>query len=109
MAKRRFVSTKFPGIRFRQHATRKHGIQFDRYFVIYYRYDTKNHEEGVGWASNGWTLERVNGLLGQIKRNQRRGDGPKSLKEMREAEKAAEEAAKKEAALGERLSVTYGD
>ena len=34
-------NTKFPGVRFREHPTRKHGIVRDRYFAIRYQKDGK--------------------------------------------------------------------
>jgi len=109
MAARSFQGTKFPGVRYRQHPTRKHGVQFDRYFVIYYRYEGKNYEEGVGWARQGWTLQTVSELLGQLKANQRKGKGPKTLKAMREEEKARKEVEEKKKALQERLAYTFGE
>lgn len=107
MPSRKYLSTKFPGIRYRQHPTRKHGLQFDKYFAVYYRFNGKNYEEGVGWASQGWTLEKVNFELGQLKRNQRKGDGPKTLKEKRELEAARQESIIAENELQKRLSYTF--
>ena len=31
------IKTTFPGVRYREHKTRKHGIRADRYFFIRYR------------------------------------------------------------------------
>lgn len=107
MPSRKYLSTKFPGIRYRQHPTRKHGLQFDKYFAVYYRFNGKNYEEGVGWASQGWTLEKVNFELGQLKRNQRKGDGPKTLKEKRQLEAARQESLIAENELQKRLSYTF--
>ncbi len=34
MASSRWITTKFPGVRYRKHPTRKHGVNFDQYFAI---------------------------------------------------------------------------
>ncbi len=52
-------STKYPGVRYREHKSRKHGIRPDQYFAIRYQKDGKRKEEGVGWASEGWTPSNV--------------------------------------------------
>ena len=84
-----------PGIRCRDHATRKHGAKADRYFFIRHNVDGKRVEEGVGWASEGWTQKRVTLLLAEFAEAKRTGIGPTSLKAKREAERGAEEAAQK--------------
>lgn len=87
-----FKATKFPGVRYREHETRKHGRQKDKYFVIRYQIDKKTKQEGVGWASAGYTEQKVSDLLGEIKRNIREGKHPQSLAEKREmAEQAKKE------------------
>jgi len=42
-----------PGIRVRQHPTRKHGVKADRYFVLRYVANGKHRQEALGWASEG--------------------------------------------------------
>ncbi|WP_457570846.1 tyrosine-type recombinase/integrase [Desulfovulcanus sp.] len=78
--------TKYPGIRYREHPTRKHGVKKDRYFSYRFKVNGKEYNGGLGWASEGWTLEKVNELVGKFKRNARQGNGPTSLAEMREIE-----------------------
>lgn len=85
--------SKVPGVRYREHATRKNGIQKDRYYIIYYPLNKKQKEEGVGWASEGWTEKKAAALLFEIKENIRKGVHPRSLAEMRAMN---EEAAKKQ-------------
>ena len=53
------IKTKVQGVRYREHETRKHGLQPDKYFTIRYRVDGKEKEEGLGWASEGWTVARA--------------------------------------------------
>ena len=50
----KWQSTKFPGIRFREHPSRKHGVQKDRYFVIRYQRDvSEKRRVSVGQARGG--------------------------------------------------------
>jgi integrase len=74
---------KFPGIRYRSHPSRNYGIRRDRYYAIYFRLDGVRVEEGVGWESAGWTENKVNALLAELRENQRLGRRPFTLKERR--------------------------
>ena len=87
-----YIASGIRGIRYRQHDTRKHGKQFDKYFIIQYSVNKKMNTEAIGWASEGWTLQKANEILCEIKRNIREGKHPQSLAEKREM---AEEAQKK--------------
>jgi len=80
-------STKYPGIRYREHPIRRHGVKKDRYFTIRYQRDGNRKEEGLGWASEGWTFEKVLIELAAIKKAHITGEGANSLQEKREAEK----------------------
>lgn len=97
MAAKRQI-TSYPGVRFREHSSRKHGVKFDRYFFIRYKLDGKDKEEGVGRASDGMTAEKAHKLLAQIRENIRNGSGPSTLAEMREL---AEEEKRKKAEQSE--------
>ncbi|MEF3698235.1 tyrosine-type recombinase/integrase [Desulfolutivibrio sp.] len=105
---REYVKSKFPGVRYREHATRKHGVKFDRYYFIRYKLDGKDKEEGLGWASQGWTEQKAAARLAELKENQRTGQGPRTLHEKRVIadEKAKREA--KEKARTEQAAVTFG-
>lgn len=85
MAMKRF-KTNFPGVRYKEHPTRKHGIKHDRYFSIYYYINGKKREEGLGWASQGWTVQKAASELSKLKESHRLGQGPQTLKEKREIE-----------------------
>jgi len=76
--------TKFSGIRFREHPTRKHGVKRDRYFTIRYQAAGERKEEGLGWASNGWTEEKAAIELARLKEAYTKGEGPLRLREKRE-------------------------
>jgi integrase len=87
------IKTKFPGIRYRQHPDRKHGVQFDKYFFIRHRVGGKEIEEAVGWSSQGITAQMAADLLSELRFNKKTGNGPRTLKEKRglaETERQAE-------------------
>ena len=82
--------TILPGVRYRQHPTREHGVRFDRYFSIYYRVpdldnpgETKKVEEGIGWSSQGWTAEKALEELMTLRVAHRTGEGPQTLRQKR--------------------------
>ena len=79
------------GVRYYEHASRKHGIKPDRYYVIYFRRDGKQVGEKIGWASEGWTLDKVIQELNQLKANYQTGSGPVTLQEKRELEQVRKE------------------
>lgn len=80
------------GIEAREHATRKHGVKSDRYFRIRYRRDGKEVVEGLGWASEGWTVDKATLERARIVQAIKTGEGHQSLAEKREATKAKREA-----------------
>jgi integrase len=89
------------GIRYREHPTRKHGKKPDRYWCIQYKLHGRNINEAVGWWSDGRTQSQCEELLSTLRINQKSGQGPQTLKEMREfnldrrnAREAAAEAAR---------------
>ena len=77
------------GIRYREHPTRKHGVNYDRYYVIRYRdADGTRREESLGWASKaGWTTKKAGEELQKLKANHSTGSGAQSLNEKREIKK----------------------
>ena len=93
---RKWFPTGYPGVRYRQHPKRKHGVQLDRYFSIYYRCNGKRKEQGCGWASQGWTAKRSAAVLAEIESNITLGEGPQSLSEKREREIERREKERKE-------------
>ncbi len=113
----KWVKSSFPGVRYRLHPSRRHGVKKDRYFTLRYKISVlengisrkKDIEEGVGWSSDGWTEASAYELLTELRRNQKAGQGPQTLKESREAERRrreAEHAAWEEAA---RQAVTFAE
>lgn len=100
--KKKWFSTGFPGVRYREHPTRKHGIVKDKYFTIRYQKGTDSDgrpirkEEGLGWASQAWTAEKAFIELCKNKNAATTGEGPKTLKARRTIAQEKEDAQKRE-------------
>jgi integrase len=97
------------GVRYREHATRKHGKRPDRYWCIQYKLDGKTINEAVGWWSQGASQTQAEDILSQLRQNWRCGSGPRTLKEMRAAGKEAREAQIKEQIKTENENLTLAD
>jgi integrase len=105
----KWEKTRFPGVRYREHKTRKYGVKFDRYYSIRYQKDGKQKEEGLGWASKGWNETKANEKLAEVTQRIRNGQEIQTLKEMREHQerlKAEDEARKRKE---EKDSLTFGE
>ncbi|MEA2062658.1 MAG: tyrosine-type recombinase/integrase [Gemmatimonadota bacterium] len=91
MTKSKWEKTSFPGVRFRKHATRKHGITSDKYFTIRHSTGGKKTEEGLGWASEGMTAKKAFFHLSALKEAHKTGQGAQSMAEKREQKQAETE------------------
>ena len=100
--------TAYPGVRYREHPTRRHGVNKDRYFFIRFKVNGKDKEEGVGWASSGMTAEKASRILADIRENLRTGKGPQSLAESRAENEAARQQEKAKSDAESRQSVVFG-
>jgi len=67
----KWIKTTFPGVRYREHETRKHGIRRDQYFTIRYKLNGKDKEEGIGWATEDWTAAKTYDRLKELKENRK--------------------------------------
>ena len=95
--------TAAPGVRYRKHATRKHGARLDRYYTLRFSIAGRQVEEALGWASEGWTAKLAQEKLAELHRARRTGRGPGTLREEAEANRRARhEKAEAEAALARR-------
>ncbi|MGV8081923.1 MAG: tyrosine-type recombinase/integrase [Syntrophales bacterium] len=101
--------TNYKGVRYYEHPTRKHGIQKDRYFAIRYQHAGKRREEGLGWGSEGWTMEKAALELARLKEAAKKGEGPVRLSEARELAKKKREEAEAEKERQALESVTFGE
>lgn len=95
-----------PGIRCRQHPTRKHGIKPDVYFVLRFTVDGSTHQEALGWASEGMTLAKARIELSKLKEAKRTGEGARSLRERRELEAKKKEELEKQRQIIQNASIT---
>jgi integrase len=110
-----WIQTKYEGIRFREHASRKYGTRKDRYYVVRYRVDGQRKEEAVGWESQNDQLDKdgarvsmlevARATLARLKESHRTGEGALTLADQREQAaqaRAVEEARTKEEAKANR-------
>ena len=97
------------GVRYYEHPTRKHGARKDRYFAIAYSIDGKRTEQGMGWASDGWTVERAIAMRSELRWNARTGQGPRTVKEMHSINRAAVVEAEAVQAEARRRAVSFDD
>lgn len=105
----KWISSRFPGVRFYEHPSRKHGVKFDRYFAIRAQVNGKRREEGLGWASQGWTEQKASTVLAELKKAHSTGEGAQTLKEKRslaDAERKARQAKENQEA---REALTFSD
>ncbi|MHC1712527.1 MAG: tyrosine-type recombinase/integrase [Solidesulfovibrio sp.] len=105
----KWCQSNFPGVRFREHPDRKHGVKPDRYFAIRYQAQGKRREEGLGWGSEGWTAQKAAIVLAGLKKAHVTGEGPKRLKDKREAERAKDTALAAEKAKQIADAITFGN
>ncbi len=101
--------TVAPGIRAREHPTRKHGVRPDRYFTLRFSVDGRQVEEKLGWASDGWTVKRAQEQLGKLREAHHTGRGAATLRERRHLEREAERQARDAEEQRQRLEKTVGD
>lgn len=107
--------TKFKGVRYYEHPTRKHGVGKDKYYAIRYQRDGKRIEEGLGWTSEldpkdkkHWTAEKAAVVLAELKEAARGLEkGPTRLREKRNIEDERKEAEKTEQERLEKEAVTF--
>ncbi|OPL12939.1 MAG: hypothetical protein AVO38_03025 [delta proteobacterium ML8_D] len=75
--------TKHKGLRYREHPTRKHGIQKDRFYQYRHMVNGKRVEDSFGWMSQGWNESKCIIEMAKIQQSKMTGDGPTSLRESR--------------------------
>jgi integrase len=105
----KWKKTKFRGVRFYEHPSRKNGVRPDRYFAIRFQMNGKRREEGLGWGTDGWTEQKAAIELAKLKEAARKGEGPISLAEKREEAEARRKAKEAERQKQEMQGLTFGD
>jgi integrase len=101
-------NTQYPGVRFREHKTRKYRGKPDRYFVIRYKRQGKLIGESVGWSSQGMNAQKANSIRSEIVQNIKEGRGFQSLREKRQIEIDRRKAEEKAKLLREKEKITFG-
>jgi integrase len=81
-----YKKTTHPGVRAKEHPSRKHGGKADKYFMIRYNREGKTISEGVGFTSEGVTPQYASNIRAEIIHNIRTGEGCQSMAEKRDAE-----------------------
>lgn len=124
-------TTDFPGVRYREHPTRKHGIHFDRYFMIRYQKEGKRVEEGLGWASGyvdkntasrnkhgiaqelqnmgGMSAKKAFNILCSLKTAAQQGKESTRIKDFRDKKKNSEELKEAESVKKIAAAVTFSE
>ena len=98
--------TAAPGIRYRQHKTRKHGARLDRYYTLRLSVDGRQIEEALGWASEGWTVVLAQEERSRLRKAKRTGEGPATLRDEAKANRrAAQRRAEEDAALARQQKI----
>lgn len=80
----------FPGVRFREHPTRKHGVKADRYFTIRHQVGGVRHEEILSWASQRMTAHKALLILAELREAARTARGGKTTLAERRAKRSSE-------------------
>lgn len=102
-------STKFPGVRYYEHAERRHGVKLDRYFSIRFQHEGRRREEGLGWASEGWSEQKAALELAKLKEAAKTGEGPARLEEKRRLAEAKRQAEAQARARQAKEALTFDD
>ncbi len=104
----KWIKCKTPGVRYREHTCRKHGVRADRYFSIRYKLAGKDKEEALGWASAGWTEQKAAEHLAELKKAHRTGDGERTLSEKRAKADKIRQEKEQLRQVQEKESITFG-
>ncbi len=63
------------GIRIKKHPIRKHGVKPDIYFTCRFQFNGKRINSALGWASDGWTLDKAIVRMNELKEEAKAGAG----------------------------------
>lgn len=83
MSKMLITIKNMQGVRYREHPTRRHGARLDRYYTVRFSLDGIRKEEGLGWASQGWTQQKAAEYRAEMIKSAKAG-GPRTRKHIRE-------------------------
>ncbi len=105
----KWVKTTHPGVRYREHPTRKYNRQKDKYFEIRYQRTGESISEALGWLSDGMTPLEASQLRGEVIQNIKKGLSPQSVAEMREIKEATKQAERAQEEADQRDKFTFGE
>jgi len=117
MAGYKWKKTKYKGVRYYDHPTRKHGLKFDRYLAIRYQKDGKRIEEGIGWTSEidpednqFWTEAKAALVLERLRGAAKHGkkEAPARISEQRKIEAHRRKAEQEAQDQAEKNNITFG-
>jgi len=100
-------STRFAGVRYREHPTEKFQGRPKKYFVIRYKRHGRLAEEAIGWESSGINAHKCADIRNQIISNIKTGQGFQSLSEKRGKKEAERNAEKSQAVTLEQAFVQF--
>ncbi len=104
-----WLKTKYTGVRYREHETRKHGVKPDKYFTIRYKLNGKDKEEALGWSSEGWTETKAFQILCELKEARKTGNGCLTLKDTRTKAILKQEEIERQKQDDKRRNITIND
>ncbi len=109
MATSEWFKSPYPGVTYKKHDTRKHGVKFDVYYRGQFQGGGKRRTIGFGWQSEGWTEKDVFERLQTYKRNAKLGQGPTTLKEEQAIAKQEKARKEREQAERDKVRVTFSE
>lgn len=105
----KWYKTKYTGVRYREHPTRKHGILPDRYFTIRYKINGKSYEEKLGWGSEGITAEKAFNIRCKILEKYTLGQEIETLKDKRQKAELELHKKQEEMARQEKYNISFSN
>ncbi|MFV0348964.1 MAG: hypothetical protein ACK5JO_10290, partial [Halodesulfovibrio sp.] len=109
MAQKFYSVEGVKGLRYREHPTRIHNRKPDRYFIARLCRSGMIITEAIGWASEGWNIEKCTDLVNALRTNYRQGTGPVTIAGMREEYQRQQEEAARQRAMDEARAITFAD
>ena len=90
MAKFKWLKTNHKGLRYREHATKKHGVKKDRFYQYRIMTDGNRIQESFGWLSEGFSEEKCIVEIAKMKQARINGERAITLKARRQISKEVE-------------------
>ena len=99
----------FKGVRFYEDDSKQYRGNSDRYYSIRYRLDGSLKEEGIGWASEGWTPQKALDELYRIKLAVKDGKKVRTRGEKREAREKEAQAERERLEQERKERITFNE